>query len=1415
MRDVPDAGMSKKPLPGTTISKAPSTPKKITDYLPQTLREGLLGTEGQGADVVPREQRPASEKGLVDFFAPFLRRSESERIDKRASNLIAKGIAEDRAYDLSLKSLRNEDIADLTDEEKKVLRIEKLKETTGLAVDVVGNIPLVGATKNIVAKSFERIAQETNPTAIAKFIRETFKDLSDPEVSKNLGIALNDISEPSQVQKIIEHAINMERAKTPVTTRYWYDNLPKAKSDEVVVSFVETPGNKQYINTVLDNQKQYEVTPQFGVIKRELLEDTGDINKTQNGVYTIPRALANKVVLENTTPQLKRIPIKTEDGRFAGSFMDQPAKQVTEIPSLREAEKQITQAGVFAQIDNASLPAKNAYASQELAKSLGLNRDYLYKNATEQNVDLNEWLKKLDATPEGQRYDYGSKIIEVISPGKRSFTEDDILFDRSLKEVQERLETIFGRKVPIKTTTRTEDLGGEVGKKVYGRASGDTIKLLENNNTFSEAVANHEGWHWFLRNLSDTKRKELEALQKELYDARPDLRAQVERDYDPKKFTPEQIAEEMMAEEFARFTKTPKIAEQTTLGKKLKQFFEDAVEALLRVFKIRDDVMSRVEREFSKVKKTLKEEGGTPQNTSATKQKSKAEGVQQAEAEVLTEMEELSQAGYRYRTNDFETKGVASTFPKWIPEHLRSKSLFEGTIKHYEADTIPPGVKQRELLAVMEKEIQARGNEYEELLSYEPRSIGGEAQQSTLPPEIQQDQELLRSQLKDVSLQPTVQPKEDAVKLLMDALKVAKPLEKKQAEIYSKIRSQQTAKVASTGARVKGEQGFFAQKGALKGGMPKVEFESIRKSLSQENVDILFNMVEETTSLYPLERVSAKAGLAKLIGAEGGAVPTNSELKLLQEVFPKEMIDAILEKRSLYEKAWGIIANVLNVPRAIMSSIDVSAPLRQGILFTTKPKQFVPAFADMFKYLVSEKRFNDMMASIKARPTYKAMREADLALLDLGGDVTMREEQFMSNLAEKIPGFGRMIRASSRAYTGFLNKLRADVFDDLYKKAKYLGVNVDTHSLARYINSATGRGDLGMFNRSAPVLNALFFSPRLMASRINMLNPVYYAKLDPFVRKEALKTLITFASVAGTVLGLAKLGGADVEADPRSADFAKIKVDDTRYDILGGFQQYIRLASQLITGEILSSTTGRTITLGEGYKPLTRKDILIRFFESKESPVASFVTGLLTGQDSLGRDFNVTEESLSRFIPLIVQDLYDLHANDKSLFRGALAPLGVGTMTYGPVELREGKSKLGQDTSAILPPKSLAGGLADKIQEQPLATSKSFDIEKFYDQLLEMPKEQAAEVYDSLKEQNPELAKKLSTVAKERKLGLTAHDKDLKDKGVASGDRALAIQKDFDKLTTKEEKAKLWEEYTKKGIITDDVKEQLLILLKQ
>ncbi len=244
------------------------------------------------------------------------------------------------------------------------------------------------------------------------------------------------------------------------------------------------------------------------------------------------------------------------------------------------------------------------------------------------------------------------------------------------------------------------------------------------------------------------------------------------------------------------------------------------------------------------------------------------------------------------------------------------------------------------------------------------------------------------------------------------------------------------------------------------------------------------------------------------------------------------------------------------------------------------------------------------------------------------------------------------------------------MFDDLIKKASNLGLNPRSNpdfakEIANFVNNATGRGELGGLQKSAIILNSFFFSPRLMASRLSLLNPLYYLTADPFVRKEAMKSLLSFAGIAMTILGLSKMAGAEVGVDWRSADFGKIKVGNTRIDILGGFQQYIRLAGQLISGQIISSTTGKIMTLGEGYRPLTREDILLRFFEYKEAPIFSFLTALMKGQDFEGKPINVPKEVGMRFIPMAAQDIYDIAKDDPNLLPvSVLGLFGVGLQTY-------------------------------------------------------------------------------------------------------------------------------------------------------
>jgi len=526
---------------------------------------------------------------------------------------------------------------------------------------------------------------------------------------------------------------------------------------------------------------------------------------------------------------------------------------------------------------------------------------------------------------------------------------------------------------------------------------------------------------------------------------------------------------------------------------------------------------------------------------------------------------------------------------------------------------------------------------------------------------------------KDVPVE-AYQPGNVPVQKILDALKTAKTYRIKQEALYTETRRERFPRALRALKEVKGRKGFEAAKKELKGEMQKVEFEPIVQKLSQRDIDALFNQVADSPGVMGIEKVAAGEGLAKLLGEKGGVVPTTSELQLLNRVFGEEFVKTVTGKRALWEKIKGGMLEGANVPRALMASYDLSFGLRQGIFLAARyPKEFAKAFGSQFKLFGSKKAFNALQENIRSRPTYELMTggRRRLQLTDIDAGLSLREEAFMGAAwAEKIPLVGKGVRASNRAYTGFANKLRADVFDHLVKGAEKTGRNPWkdpklVESIIDFVNAGSGRGSLKMLEGAAVNLNTVLFSPRLIASRLNLLNPRFYYKLDPFVRKQALQSLFAFAGMTSTVLGLAKLAGAEVETDMRSANWGKITIGNTSLDTMGGFQQYIRTAAQLITGEVKSTTTGKTTKLGEGYKASHRGTIVLRGLEYKLAPIASFAVGLIRGQGTFGGDLDVPEEVMKRLVPMVMQDVIDIAKDDPDFLPLAIPGFfGTGVQTY-------------------------------------------------------------------------------------------------------------------------------------------------------
>lgn len=498
---------------------------------------------------------------------------------------------------------------------------------------------------------------------------------------------------------------------------------------------------------------------------------------------------------------------------------------------------------------------------------------------------------------------------------------------------------------------------------------------------------------------------------------------------------------------------------------------------------------------------------------------------------------------------------------------------------------------------------------------------------------------------------------------VMKAVKAAKPVRGKQEALYEIGRAKKLAKAMAVGKRTAGEHGYHAELAALKGKMEVAKYKSVRGVIKQDEVNTLMDEIKNCPVIGHWDAYPCRKGLAKMLD---GTVPTEGEIRLLEDVFGRKFVGAVLKKRDLFKRLTELGIQAINFPKAIKASYDLSAPLRQGVFLLRRYKQWLPAFKDQFKYFGSKRAFEESQVAIRRHGNYKLATKNGLVLTDIKKGLTNREEAFQSPWAEKIPGIG----ASSRAYTGFLNQLRFDVFSDFVKKGRQLGLTKDPKYLkcaAKYINHATGRGHLLGMEGAATELNAVFFSPRLIMSRLQLVNPAFYVGLEKNVRKEALKDLFAFTGIAMTVGGLAKMAGLDVEVDPRSADFMKIKADSKRYDIMGGLQQVVKTSAQFLSGEVKSSTTGEVLTLGEGYKPLTRLGVASRFLQYKLSPVASFAVSLLTGQATMGGKVDIPVEIGRLFVPMAAEDMREIYDEEGLAGIPMAFPVlfGVGLQTYG------------------------------------------------------------------------------------------------------------------------------------------------------
>jgi len=399
-----------------------------------------------------------------------------------------------------------------------------------------------------------------------------------------------------------------------------------------------------------------------------------------------------------------------------------------------------------------------------------------------------------------------------------------------------------------------------------------------------------------------------------------------------------------------------------------------------------------------------------------------------------------------------------------------------------------------------------------------------------------------------------------------------------------------------------------------------------------------------------------------------------SRVDRLKADFQRDLYGAT---RGTSGKIWDTAVAFTNVPKTLKSMGDLSAVFRQGGYFSfTHPVLSSKAATHMIQ-AISLKGFKNVQEDIKANKDFDLARRSGVEFTGIEKDnpnLSKREEGYLgSDVLDYLPGVKQVKNVSEQTFVSFLDSQRMQVFERFADQLRSQGMTPQRNAkafnaLGRFVNEATGRGSLGAKgNQVAPFLNAFMFSPRLVASRLQilnkMMNPAAMAKMPRGARKIMIRDNVKFAGTIAAFLGLASAAGAKVNwDDPDSADWLKFQVGDTKYDLLAGFQQPMRFMYRMARA-VKAQAIG-----DETYEGEEAAKLALDFARSKASPAGGAAWDALEGKNRLsGEKFSARNQAVDLITPLPFSDFSDAIKNDGVLL-GSIKTLpaltGVGVQTY-------------------------------------------------------------------------------------------------------------------------------------------------------
>lgn len=318
-------------------------------------------------------------------------------------------------------------------------------------------------------------------------------------------------------------------------------------------------------------------------------------------------------------------------------------------------------------------------------------------------------------------------------------------------------------------------------------------------------------------------------------------------------------------------------------------------------------------------------------------------------------------------------------------------------------------------------------------------------------------------------------------------------------------------------------------------------------------------------------------------------------------------------------KAWDIALKIAGNIKSVKASVDISF-LRQlwnGIY--VDPKGTYRAWKAGVKTWANNAEYADaMLANLLTRPN-----ALNGNYNKFGIEVGIKEEAFpeswISQLFDKGGKAGQwanVFRRSEDAFNVAIQTGRAEMFDWMWEKSNGDAKLLKDQDIGAAINTITGRGKVPFLrplsDKESRIVNNLFFAPKWLASRIETLLDLRYIKHAGKMTPQGIRARAAIGNVIMLAIVQAIMAGAtsddmdefiDNLFNFQSADFGKIVVGRTRFDLSTGTASLITLTSRLVTGETIKSSGAKA-----QIKP---QDALWNFGKGKSAPAVQLVSKMV------------------------------------------------------------------------------------------------------------------------------------------------------------------------------------------------------------